>query len=310
MCDLNCTTKRYDRSMRQRRIFSESCLTNSAMRYFRKISFFLYLLILFGFSQFTSDSLPYSDRYLSISPLGREYCPYGFFWLASLVHWGMNDVEIAMVNQQIDKANHINFRVRFIAYAVTLLLFYFNKYGFPLFIAATLAAFVIAWDIKSWMEKPAKTERRLSLHLRDEIGRCLKAKQYDTALSLVKQAQSIDPTETLSYFYAGLVFSRLRDHLEALSSYEQAARLDKKEALYQVGRGIALTALKRYGEALIAYDQALGIDSQLGGSYNNYAAWEGKSQALRRLGRKQEAKEALQKATQSLEIWKKSVHGK
>lgn len=64
----------------------------------------------------------------------------------------MNDAEIVMVNQQIDQANQTNIRVRLIGYAILLIQFYFNKYGYPLFIAATLASFVIAWDIKKWID--------------------------------------------------------------------------------------------------------------------------------------------------------------
>jgi tetratricopeptide (TPR) repeat protein len=138
-------------------------------------------------------------------------------------------------------------------------------------------------------------------HLLGEILNHLHNRRYAAMLPLAEQAIRIDPTDANFYFYKGTALSGLQRHSEALSTFEQAILLDPKEALYQVNRGRALKDLKRYGEALMAYDQALRIDSQMG-TYDNSAAWEGKSEVLELLGRKQEAKEAYQKFRQSQKL--------
>src|SRR5450755_1599711 len=83
MRHLECSIERDDGPLRNCRIFPQLCLTNDTMSDLWKKSFLLYVLVVFPFSQFTSSSLPYKSGCFSLSPLGREYCPHGFFWISA-----------------------------------------------------------------------------------------------------------------------------------------------------------------------------------------------------------------------------------
>ncbi len=82
------------------------------------------------------------------------------FGLGAYAHWGISDADSVMVTQQMDQANHpyhsyqsVNGRQMLANDMSILFQFYLNKYGAPLFIAATLASFVITWTILKWMEE-------------------------------------------------------------------------------------------------------------------------------------------------------------
>lgn len=118
--------------------------------------------------------LPYTGAlvlvFLYMAESSNEH-PYGlamvagfifmmFFALAVGLHWGITDWEADQVNQQMRQANHVAPGapqkappMAMAAIIGVLIQFYFHKYGAPLFIAATLAAVVITWNIVKWTEK-------------------------------------------------------------------------------------------------------------------------------------------------------------
>jgi hypothetical protein len=76
------------------------------------------------------------------------------FWLGSALHWGINETEAAIINQQLEQASHTYKSLQLASHDGTILIqFYVTKYGLPLFLSATGASFVIAWNIMRWMEK-------------------------------------------------------------------------------------------------------------------------------------------------------------
>ena len=82
---------------------------------------------------------------------------FGFFWLASLVHWGISDADVALLPKPHMTGSSIALAIEGALYSWVLIQFYLAKYGFPMFISATAASFLIAWrikkSIKEWMEK-------------------------------------------------------------------------------------------------------------------------------------------------------------
>jgi hypothetical protein len=78
--------------------------------------------------------------------------------LATEFNWGITDAEATQVAQQLELANRVphgapknQFYVLADMVAITIK-FYIHKYGIPLFTAATLAAFVITWNVVNWAD--------------------------------------------------------------------------------------------------------------------------------------------------------------
>jgi hypothetical protein len=92
------------------------------------------------------------------------------FLLASTLHWGITDADVARVNDEIQRRTHpsgsppvTGVKAVFIDVAV-LIQRYLTKYGAPLFIGGTLAAMVMSWKVKTWLHReshrPPKQESK------------------------------------------------------------------------------------------------------------------------------------------------------
>jgi hypothetical protein len=78
------------------------------------------------------------------------------FGLAVWAHWGITDAEALRVSQEMEQISQVRHGaprnpIRTAANDMGVLLkFYFTKYGIALFVSATLAAFVVTWNILKW----------------------------------------------------------------------------------------------------------------------------------------------------------------
>jgi tetratricopeptide (TPR) repeat protein len=64
-----------------------------------------------------------------------------------------------------------------------------------------------------------------------------------------------------------------------MDAYEKALQIDPKSTAAWIGKGDALRAMGRYDEAVTAYDKALEY------SPKSYAVWASKAASLRSLGK-------------------------
>lgn len=122
-------------------------------------------------------TLPYTGAlvliFLAMATMGRDEHPYAHmalavailmlcFGLGAQFRLGITETELNDVMQQINDANHPYPRPAptqpqqvFNAGGI-IIKFYFTKYGPPTFVAATLAAIVITWNILVWHDSRAQ----------------------------------------------------------------------------------------------------------------------------------------------------------
>jgi len=82
------------------------------------------------------------------------------FVFAVALNWGVTDAEADVVNRRLWTVNHPRGRSAIVGppalmNSVKVVLgFYYAKFGAPLFVGGTLAAFVLGWNLMRWTEKP------------------------------------------------------------------------------------------------------------------------------------------------------------
>jgi pentatricopeptide repeat protein len=176
-------------------------------------------------------------------------------------------------------------------------------------------------------EKNQKRQANVSAYLR-KSAELMQLKRYQEALEATEEAIRLDPASASASLNKGAVLEELKRYEEALAAYDQVIRLDPVNSGGYYKRVHALCELKRYEEALAAFDKALrmGFEPSFH-MYNDkgtallaleryeealaafdraircadaprYAqeAYKNKSEALRRLGREEEAEQARKEA--------------
>ena len=115
------------------------------------------------------------------------------------------------------------------------------------------------------------------------------AGRYEAALEAYRRTSELQPDHAGTFTMLGLVEYVLGDVGQAIGNYEHAVRLGPNAAAYS-NLGFAYFVAKRYGEALTAYAEALKLDPR--SVLNNRNIGD----VYDRLGRRQEAKAAYEKA--------------
>jgi hypothetical protein len=125
-------------------------------------------------------TLPYTGAlvliFLVLAKSSQHEHPYGRMMLCGLIlllgfaagaqfHWGISNAEYNQAMQRMDQLNHTPYghqqkpAPQQLANDISVLIqFYFHKYGLPLFVAATLAAIVITWNILKWTQQTAASD--------------------------------------------------------------------------------------------------------------------------------------------------------
>jgi hypothetical protein len=126
-------------------------------------------------------TLPYTGAlvliFLVLANSGKHEHPYAGVMVAGLIllvcfglgaqfHLGISDAEFHDVMRRMDQLNHVPYGhqpkpppLQMANDGGVLVQFYFHKYGLPLFVAATLAAVVITWNILTWSDRVAARKR-------------------------------------------------------------------------------------------------------------------------------------------------------
>jgi tetratricopeptide (TPR) repeat protein len=154
-------------------------------------------------------------------------------------------------------------------------------------------------------------------------------RRYDEAITAFRQALQLDPQFAYPWHGLGVVYTALRRYDEAITAFRQALQLDPQFAYPWHGLGVVYTALRRYDEAITAFRQALQLDPQFAYPWHGLGlvytlqgeleqalqAWQkavelaptkgschaSLASVLRRLGREEEARRAIETARPLME---------
>lgn len=118
------------------------------------------------------------------------------------------------------------------------------------------------------------------------------AGDYQTALVSFDQALALNPNNSDTWTYRGVVLGCLNCHKEAIASYDQAIEIQPDYYLPWDIRGLALLNLSRYEEAIANCDKAL----ELVPDYHQF--WINRGKAQHYLGRYEEAIASYEKLPQ------------
>ena len=117
--------------------------------------------------------------------------------------------------------------------------------------------------------------------------------RHEEAEVHLRRAVEINPRYAPAFVNLGESFRRRGRYKEALEAYLAAVRIDPDYPLPYVGRGYVLFGLKRYEESVSSMKQALSLQPGLPMAPRLYSLI---GQALRRMGRHEEAKRYLRRA--------------
>jgi hypothetical protein len=82
-----------------------------------------------------------------------------FAWLCSRLHLGISDIEYDDLMRKAHELNRgMSWRIQLFNTTDVFIKFFFHKYGVALFVGATLAAIVIAWNIVNWDSATPKSQ--------------------------------------------------------------------------------------------------------------------------------------------------------
>jgi len=112
--------------------------------------------------------------------------------------------------------------------------------------------------------------------------------RLEEALKALGRSLELEPKLEFVWFKKGNVLSRLKRHEEAIACYDQCLKLKPGQAEVVINRAYAFFDLERYEETLKALE---GCDP------TNPDVWLTRGSCLRRLGRREEAVAAFEKAT-------------
>ena len=117
--------------------------------------------------------------------------------------------------------------------------------------------------------------------------------RHEEAEVHLRRAVELNPRYAPAFLNLGESFRRRGRYKEALEAYLAAVRIDPDYPLPYVGRGYVLFGLKRYEESVSSMKQALSLQPGLPMAPRLYSLI---GQALRRMGRHEEAKRYLRRA--------------
>ncbi|HBL58181.1 MAG TPA: hypothetical protein DDZ80_06520 [Cyanobacteria bacterium UBA8803] len=143
-------------------------------------------------------------------------------------------------------------------------------------ISSLLGGKVAACDLQKF-----PSERQL-VELSDRFYRLGRNQE---ALDCLEKSLTLRQNSPLALYLNGFLLSRTGQLEAGLKFLERGAQSAPDTYIFWRWHGVILNALGRYEEALQSFDRA--IDSYKGGSY--YQAWEGKAEALDKLGRTEES---------------------
>ncbi len=122
-----------------------------------------------------------------------------------------------------------------------------------------------------------------------EGNELLTTDQIDEALETYRAAQTIEPSLADAYYGEGLALYELKRHTEAEPALRKAVDLDPEEQVYLVYLGRVLGRLERYEEAEVVFREATRLEPI------EPEGWKGLGLTLYNMGRRVEAREALEK---------------
>ncbi len=85
---------------------------------------------------------------------------------------------------------------------------------------------------------------------------------FNEALRLYLQAESLRPLDPNVNFSIGECFRKLRNDSAAVGYFQKAMKLDSTESKYPAQLGYAYFSLKQYDSSVVAYKRAIAIDNE------------------------------------------------
>ncbi|MHB8595436.1 MAG: tetratricopeptide repeat protein [Ktedonobacteraceae bacterium] len=126
-----------------------------------------------------------------------------------------------------------------------------------------------------------------------KMGQTLhKKRAYDEAIAVYNKACNLDPNSINAWIGIGEIENERKKFHEALPAFENVIKIDPNNATAHLSKANVLVKLRRYQEALSAYNRATLLDP------DDANAWHGKGDTLKRIGRKAEAEKAYGQAQQ------------
>lgn len=114
---------------------------------------------------------------------------------------------------------------------------------------------------------------------------------FEKAIEFFNKALTIDPNDTDSLMYIGIILDRVDRPNEAIGYLDSALAIDSERPKLWLNKATILASLTKYDQALECINKALSIDS------NYQIAWYNKGAILDKLGRHNEAIKAYSKAS-------------
>ena len=114
---------------------------------------------------------------------------------------------------------------------------------------------------------------------------------YNNALELIDESIRFDPTNGVALSNKGNILKELSRHDEAIACFDEAIKLLPNYSEAYNNKANTLQELHRYGEAIVWYDKAIALQPMYAEAYSN------KGNALEWLRRHDEAMENYDKAT-------------
>jgi type II secretory pathway pseudopilin PulG len=151
-----------------------------------------------------------------------------------------------------------------------------------LLLMGVIAALIVIWAIR------AKIGQRRAQDASEEAR---KRGYYEQAIEAYRRALARNPLDADALRGMGNAFCALGDYDQALDAFTLAINYDATPAAY-AGLGNVFAKLKRYSEAVEAYEKAMELDPTVTLNYGDLM------QALRVLGRKEEAEQVHARARQ------------